>query len=593
MVDDASTDKTADLVEEYCQKDTRVSLIRAEVNSGPYVARNLGMKKATGEFVTCHDADDWAHPQKIETQVRQLMTDPSVVSNTSNLVRVEPDLTFYRRSGSAFYMQTNMSSLMFRRTDVVEKIGYWDSVRFGGDSEYLARIKKAFGDTSVSLIETPPTTFSLHTSNSLTASPRFGYHGFKMGARLEYEENATRFHANTDRSYVEFPLRKRPFPVPEPMLPQRKVSQGKRRHFDVVLMSDFRFPGGTSSSNAEEIKAQKNYGLRSGLVQMNIYELNPFGQKNPKITDLVDGDRVESIVYGEKISCDLLIVRHPWVLEDLHDNVVDIEAGIIRVIVNQPPLRSYNAKHDRVYNIGRCAKHLEKYFGERGIWHPIGPLIRKALLDHHAAECKEISLSDDDWVNIIDVDDWMRRARPARGAQVRIGRHARDDRLKWPSSKEELLLVYTDSDKYNVRIMGGASGAVRLLGEIPKNWTVLNFNELSAREYLAELDVFVYFTHEEWVESFGRVILEAMAVGVPVILPSHYKQLFREAALYCQPREVLSLVDELMANDELYQRQVRGAREFVRYHFGYDKHIERISAGFGERGRSRANLHSS
>ena len=432
-------------------------------------------------------------------QVSQLIDNPRVIANTSNLVRVQRDLTFYRRSGSGFYTQANMSSLMFRRS-VMDKIGYWDSVRFGGDSEYLARIKSVFGDTSVSHIETPPLSFSLQTDSSLTASPTFGYHGFKMGARLEYEESAKRFHASTDRIYLEFPLRKRPFPIPEPMLPQRKVSRGRRRHFDVILISDFRFPGGTSSSNAEEIKAQKLHGLRTGLVQMNIYELNPYSSKNSKITDLIDGNQVELLVYGEKAYCDLLIIRHPWVLEDWHDNIADIKASNLRVIVNQPPLRSYSAKCDRVYNIHRCAQHLEKHFGERGLWHPIGPLIREALEAHHADECSAITLSDIDWVNIIDVDEWIRPARPPRGPQIRIGRHARDDRLKWPSTKQELLLVYPEFNKYNVRIMGGAVGAAHLLGRVPESWTVLQFNEVHPRQYLAELDVFVYFTNEEWVE---------------------------------------------------------------------------------------------
>ena len=78
------------------------------------------------------------------------------------------------------------------------------------------------------------------------------------------------------------------------------------------------------------------------------------------------------------------------------------------------------------------------------------------------------------------------------------------------------------------------------------------------------------------LKSFGRVIIEAMAVGVPVILPSQYKQLFGEAALYAHPQEVLPLVDELMADEELYERQVRIARDFVRRNFGHKKHIDRI-----------------
>src|SRR5690606_30078013 len=96
VVDDASTDATARVVAEYAAADPRVRLIRAEVNGGTYVARNLALREATGEFVTCHDTDDWSHPAKIERQARHLLAHPEAVANTSEQVRTAPDLTFHR-----------------------------------------------------------------------------------------------------------------------------------------------------------------------------------------------------------------------------------------------------------------------------------------------------------------------------------------------------------------------------------------------------------------------------------------------------------------------------------------------------------------
>ena len=50
----------------------------------------------------------------------------------------------------------------------------------------------------------------------------------------------------------------------------------------------------------------------------------------------------------------------------------------------------------------------------------------------------------------------------------------------------------------------------------------------SPREFLRTLDFFVYFHDPDWVEAFGRTILEAMASGVPVIvgdaLPGHLRR---------------------------------------------------------------------
>ena len=62
VVDDGSTDTspdiTAKLAEQYAG---RLTLLRAN-RAGPYPARNLGLKRAKGEFIAFLDADDWWEP---------------------------------------------------------------------------------------------------------------------------------------------------------------------------------------------------------------------------------------------------------------------------------------------------------------------------------------------------------------------------------------------------------------------------------------------------------------------------------------------------------------------------------------------------
>ena len=95
VVDDASTDDTCEAVRNF--SDPRVKLIRLEANHGAYAARNRALQVATGEFTTVNDADDWAHPAKISTQVQHLIDNPHVVANTTDLVRVTDDLRLVRR----------------------------------------------------------------------------------------------------------------------------------------------------------------------------------------------------------------------------------------------------------------------------------------------------------------------------------------------------------------------------------------------------------------------------------------------------------------------------------------------------------------
>lgn len=67
VIDDVSTDATRIVAEGFARRDPRVSLIEAERNGGPGLARNLGIGKARGEWVAILDADDAFHPDRLRT----------------------------------------------------------------------------------------------------------------------------------------------------------------------------------------------------------------------------------------------------------------------------------------------------------------------------------------------------------------------------------------------------------------------------------------------------------------------------------------------------------------------------------------------
>ncbi|WP_404429371.1 glycosyltransferase [Sutcliffiella horikoshii] len=582
VVDDCSNDQTVEIVKEYVEKDSRVNLLKTERNSGAYVARNYALKASTGDFITINDADDWSHPEKIRIQAEHLINNKKIVGNFSQQARVTENLKFYRRGKPGIYIFSNMSSFMFRRDPVFKELGFWDEVRFAGDSEYVKRIKARFGEKSVKEVLTAPLSFQRQSENSLTAHSAFGFPGFFMGARKEYAEaHETSHKENPEKLFYHFPMSQRPFAIPEPMWPQKEERREGRRHFDVIIGSEFRLLGGTNMSNLEEIKAQKNAGLKTGLLQLSRYELNSVEFINHKIREQIDGNQVQMVVYGEKLSCDLLILRHPPILQDVQQYIPDIKAKNIVVIVNQPPKRDYSNQGITLYNINQCQENVLNYFGKEPIWFPIGPLVRQALLTQHEAELKSIQLAAEDWMNIININEWRRDKRPQQSGKIKIGRHSRDQYVKWPDSKEELLSIYPDTQKYEVFILGGAKSPTKILGgTIPGNWNVLEFGEMHPREFLSKLDVFVYFTHPDWIEAFGRVIFEAMAVGVPVIIPPRYKSLFGEAAIYAEPNEVRNEIDNLMENEDYYNEQVAKAFQYVEKHFGYTKHLSRLEEFF-------------
>lgn len=65
LIDDGSTDKSADICDSYKSKDNRIVVIHQK-NAGVSNARNRGLKTARGQYIIFCDADDWVEDDMIE-----------------------------------------------------------------------------------------------------------------------------------------------------------------------------------------------------------------------------------------------------------------------------------------------------------------------------------------------------------------------------------------------------------------------------------------------------------------------------------------------------------------------------------------------
>jgi glycosyltransferase involved in cell wall biosynthesis len=74
VVDDGSTDQSAEIALHFADLDQRVTLLRQR-NAGVGTARNAGIAHAAGRFIALIDADDLWHPRKLEKQLAAF-TDP-------------------------------------------------------------------------------------------------------------------------------------------------------------------------------------------------------------------------------------------------------------------------------------------------------------------------------------------------------------------------------------------------------------------------------------------------------------------------------------------------------------------------------------
>lgn len=68
MIDDGSTDDSANICKEYEKKDKRFRLTQQK-NKGPATARNTGLREAKGEYIYFIDSDDCINPVLLETTV--------------------------------------------------------------------------------------------------------------------------------------------------------------------------------------------------------------------------------------------------------------------------------------------------------------------------------------------------------------------------------------------------------------------------------------------------------------------------------------------------------------------------------------------
>ena len=103
VVDDCSTDLTAQIVSNFVEQDPRIRYYRLPKNSNlPAVPRNYGIQQARGKYVALLDHDDAWNPQKLQRQVQVLEEDEDLAMVHSQLWVVRDG----RRFWGIFYLRS-------------------------------------------------------------------------------------------------------------------------------------------------------------------------------------------------------------------------------------------------------------------------------------------------------------------------------------------------------------------------------------------------------------------------------------------------------------------------------------------------------
>lgn len=73
ICDDCSSDRTAQIVEEFQSRDSRIRLIQLTANQGPAIARNTAIASTSGRWLFFLDSDDYWLPQKLGKSIEFAM----------------------------------------------------------------------------------------------------------------------------------------------------------------------------------------------------------------------------------------------------------------------------------------------------------------------------------------------------------------------------------------------------------------------------------------------------------------------------------------------------------------------------------------
>lgn len=397
IVDDCSQDDTASIAQEMQDQDSRIQVFRMPRNSGTYAARNHALKCASGDLVTVHDADDWAHPQLIERHIAHLLDHPEAMGIISALARTTDDLHFYRRDNYGRYLGTSYPSFMFRRGPVCKALGFWDCVRFSADREYIRRVRARFGARAVQQFDSGPLLFQRQHDASLTRDRHFGGEGFYFGARKEYVEAQTHHHQVADSLYYAYPQYKRPFPVPRALAASSAETALDPLRLDIVLVSDFRIRNELEHFNLALIRSFLARGKTIGLAQLLTYDTDPEAGVAESFRREQQISGVNMLVYGETVACDLLLVAHPAVLQDCQQYVPRITAATAQVILPDPPGKPAAGQKHLTWTPAQALANMERYFGLRGEWVPLDQNIRQAVQAQCQKDDVTLPLSPHDW----------------------------------------------------------------------------------------------------------------------------------------------------------------------------------------------------
>jgi hypothetical protein len=382
VIDDDSGAEFDGVLARVAARDERIRVLRLPANSGTYRARNRAFAECKGTFITGFDSDDWAHPHWLERQAEPLLQDEGVVMTFASCARVKENLSLIN-TGRPIHGPRS-TSVLFRAKAARERMGFFDAVRKGADSEFHFRFKAAFGRRAVRKLAGEILTLIRLGEDTLT-SRDIGY-GWQHPARFAYRSAhhhwRGRIAAGECDPYMAADEPERPFYAPA--LIRGESLEGAR--FDLLVVIDCRFWEASQQRAVTLARSAVADGRKVGIVHLESLlrlrtELRYF---RPEILDFLNEPATrragaEFIAAMDQVSAQELVVSDPSLWEGREaefgltgfDRIEVWEPSIDTTAASAEPEEAAPRRRVRaVERIGRLARRIRRRIHLRALLAP-------------------------------------------------------------------------------------------------------------------------------------------------------------------------------------------------------------------------------
>jgi hypothetical protein len=322
----------------------------------------------------------------------------------------------------------------------------------------------------------------------------------------------------------------------------------------LALVLDPRFGGGTSSAVAQEILALAPVcELTIAFVESDMFR----GGKsvNPKIAEALDRTGTATEWNPSRVSAETIVLHNPSFLKFNRGFGPRLNCARVVLVTHENFTRPDGTEAFDVAHVLRMiAARLPPC--ER-IVSPVSHYNRRtveAWFSSFGATLPGWQMAPIDWFNICELP----LVPPIETPRDRRGRISRAGFEKFPEMST--MLAHFPPHAEHCAILG-ADSFLLSGGEMPEHWHLLPFGATDVDGFLRSIDFFVYFTNPNWRESFGRVLVEAIAAGKVVITDPGTAEIFGSAVVTSDGHNVDQIIEGFIAAPERYRMFVESAQQ--------------------------------